>query len=74
MGTESGPEDIVPPVAHIEDYQATGGMSEDDLNKFYSDIYGFNMCNFCGLPTPDFCCSQGCYTAYFVDVEIDEDE
>jgi hypothetical protein len=35
-----------------------------DLNKLYSDLYDFQMCDFCFMPTSTNYCSEDCYVAH----------
>ena len=55
--------DVIPITTGVTPVNSEG-MSFDNLNKFYQDVYNFNLCANCKIPTDDFCCGEACYEAY----------
>lgn len=41
-----------------EEVEEFGGA---DLEKIYRDLYNFQMCAFCGIPTNKTHCSESCF-------------
>lgn len=50
-----------PPVAdEIETAEEYGGAN---LEMIYRDLYNFQMCEYCGIPTNKNYCSESCFVA-----------